>query len=283
MLINPTNTTDASSHVGVQNLDFAFDGSIDRKSFEAETRLILKKVEQGLSQLEDLTDKPTRETFLIPLDNLCLLLQNKSGACDTFQYLHPDPGMRASVETLKGEIDTMMVTIRQSPRLAAIMRTVEVAELDRLDKRFVDHWTRDFSRAGAFLSPDDREQVKQMIAREGVLSRQWDRNVIEGQKSMIVSPDRLKSMSDEFLASHAPDEQGQVKLTTKYSDRMQILEYCEDETVRRDMAYLQNAVSHGHNDKARLTADESYFRLVTPQTSRFLRTFLKFAAVSPRS
>jgi Zn-dependent oligopeptidase len=212
----------------------------------AQTRFTLNEVQQGLSRLECLTEKPTRETFLIPLDDLCRQLQNKSGACDTFQCLHPDPDMRASVEDLKGEVDTMIVTIQQSSRLAAIMRTVDLSQLDRLDKRFVDHWTRDFLRAGAFLSPDDREQVKQMIAREGVLSRQWNRNVIEGQKSMIVSSDRLRSMSDEFLASHVPDEHGQVKLTTKYSDRMQILEYCEDETVRRDMAYLQNTVSEGH-------------------------------------
>lgn len=247
----PTHPQEADCITVYKHKDFVFDGSIDRKDFEAQTRIVLDAVQQGLSQLERLAEKPNRETFLTPLDDLCCQLQNKSGACDTFQYLHPDPDMRASVELLKGEVDTMMVTIKQSPKLAAIMRTVDLSQLDRLDKRFLDHWMRDFVRAGAFLSPDDRELVKQMIAREGALSRQWDRNVIEGQKSMTVSPDRLKGLSDEFLASHAPDEYGQVKLTTKYSDRMQILEYCEDEEVRRDMAYLQTTVSHGRDEKVR--------------------------------
>lgn len=195
-----------------------------------------------LSELESLTEEPTRENFLIELDDIHRRLTNIRGLCWTFESCHPDPVMREAVETVSQELDKAFIEMEQSTRLAYIMEAVDQGKLDELDKRFVAYWKRDFRRAGCFLSPDDREQVKQLSAREAEMGRQFDRNIVKGQRSMFVTPDQLKGMSEDFMRTHPVRDDGKIEITTSYADRMPIMDFCEDDDVRKTLWFLSNQV-----------------------------------------
>ena len=218
--------------------DFATDGAISPEAFKAQSDHTLKCSRERLAQLETLTDRPTRENFLIPLDDIARCLANKRGICWTFETVHPDAAMRQVIEQVAQALDKISIEINQSSRLAYIMEGVDIEPLDELDKRFVAHWKRDFRRAGCFLSLDHREQVKQLQVREAELGRKYDRNLVDGQRSMLVKPAQLKDLSDEFMETHPVREDGMIELKTTYADRMSIMEFCEDDSVRKSLWFL---------------------------------------------
>jgi thimet oligopeptidase len=85
--------------------------------------------------------------------------------------------------------------------------------------------------------------VKQLNEREAELGRKFDRNIVDGHKSMFVTPEQLKGISDDFMRNHPVREDGKIELKTNYADRLPILEFCEDDGVRKDMWFLANNVS----------------------------------------
>ena len=218
--------------------DFATNGAISPEAFKAQWDDTLHFCREKLAQLETTTDKPTRENLLIPLDDIARHLANKRGICWTFETVHPDASMRQVIEQVAQELDKISIEINQSSRLAYIMEGVDIEPLDELDKRFVAHWKRDFRRAGCFLSLDHREQVKQLQVREAELGRKYDRNLVDGQRSMLVKPAQLKDLSDEFMETHPVREDGMIELKTTYADRMSIMEFCEHDSVRKSLWFL---------------------------------------------
>jgi thimet oligopeptidase len=239
----PTVTFQDLHQVAFKTGDFATDGTISPEAFKQQCESTVQHVREQLALLEGLTEQPIRENFLMPLDDMARYLANKRGLGCTFSAVHPDPVMRELIDKAQQQIDKLSIEIDQSSRLAYIMEAVDVESLDALDKRFVAHWKRDFRRAGCFLAPDQREQVRQLSEREGELGRKFDRNIVDGQKSMFVTPNQLKGMSDEFLRTHPVREDGKIELKSNYADRMPLLEFCGDEGVRKEIWFLANMAS----------------------------------------
>jgi hypothetical protein len=279
----------AKAPIEVQNLSrfasenggFVTDGTISCEAFKQQCDSTVQMVKEKLAWLENLTSTPpTRDNFLMPLDDLVRHIAIKRGLCWTFESLHPDPAMRELVAEVQQRLDKLSIEIDQSSRLAYIMDSVDVEPLDALDRRFVAHWKRDFRRAGCFLAPDQREQVKQLNEREAELGRKFDRNIVDGHRSMFVTPEQLKGMSDEFIRNHPVREDGKIELKTNYADRLPVLEFCEDDGVRKDMWFLANNVrrycdSHSsiHQD---LTDIINFFRWLFLKTHRSSRKSLRF-------
>jgi hypothetical protein len=267
--------------IASENGGFVTDGTISCEAFKQQCDSTVQSVREKLAQLESLTSTPpTRENFLMPLDDLMRHIAIKRGLCSTFESLHPDPAMREIVTEVQQRLDKLSIEIDQSSRLAYIMDSVDVEPLDALDRRFVAHGKRDFRRAGCFLAPDQREQVKQLNEREAELGRKFDRNIVDGHKSMFVTLEQLKGMSDEFMRNHPVREDGKIELKTNYADRLPVLEFCEDDGVRKDMWFLANNVrrycdSHSsiHQDLADII---NFFRWLFLKTHRSSRKSLRF-------
>lgn len=267
--------------IALEKGSFATDGTISCEAFKQQCDTIVQLVREQLAQLESLTSTPpTRENFLMPLDDLVRHIAIKRGLCWTFESLHPDPAMRELVAEVQQRLDKLSIEIDQSSRLAYIMDSVDVEPLDALDRRFVARWKRDFRRAGCFLAPDQREQVKQLNEREAELGRKFDRNIVDGHKSMHVTPEQLEGMSDEFMRNHPVREDGKIELKTNYADRLPVLEFCEDDGVRKDMWFLANNVRRYCDSHSSIYQDFAdiinFSRWLFLKTSQFSGKSLRF-------
>ena len=174
---------------------------------------------QQLAEVEDITSQPevTFDNTLLALERsgrmlnrMLLVFYNKSSA-------HTNP----TIDKIESEIAPKLAghedAIKLNPalfsRIESLYNTRDQLELDAESVRLIERYHRDFVHAGAKLSPDDREIVKQYNEKLSELETKFDQNALAEANRLGVEVDDVASLaglseSEIDLASQAAKERG---------------------------------------------------------------------------
>ncbi|HEX5039945.1 MAG TPA: M3 family metallopeptidase [Candidatus Limnocylindria bacterium] len=206
---------------------------------------VTKATDDGLARADELVAAavgadPSFDATMRPLDHASAELVRAYGRGAFMGQVHNDEavrdaGMEAEERINKWRVGLPFRTdLHQAVR--AFAETDEAAGLEGEEARLLEHWLRDFRRAGQELSDDDRAELERIRNRLVEVEVEFQRNVNEYRDGIDVSREQLAGLPDDYVERLSPGEaEGTYRVTLDYPQLNPFLEQAADRDRRREL------------------------------------------------
>ena len=118
----------------------------------------------------------------------------------------------------------------------AFASTDEASVLDGEEARLLEHWLRDFRRAGQELSAENRAELERLRTRLVEVEVAFQRNVNEYRDGIDVTREQLAGLPDSYVERLSPGEQPDTyRVSLDYPELNPFLDQARDRDLRREL------------------------------------------------
>ncbi|MGD9021566.1 MAG: dipeptidyl carboxypeptidase II, partial [Lysobacterales bacterium] len=179
-----------------------------------------KGMEEQLAEIQAIVDQseaPTFDNTLVPLEKSGRTLARVARVFFSMTSAHTNDDLEAirtdMAPRLAAHNDQILLNSELFARIQGIYDQRDALELDPESFRLVEETYKDFVRAGALLSDDEKEQLKAINAELASLQTSFSQNVLKevNDKGVVVETrEELAGMSDAMIdaAAEAANEKG---------------------------------------------------------------------------
>ena len=190
----------------------------------------------GAGHVADPRHVPTFETVLRALDEALAEMSDGYGRSAFMGHVHPDRDVRDAGSAAEERLAKWRVQLPFREDLYASLRafgeTDEAVRLTGERRRLLDHWLREFRRAGQELAPERREELRHLRSRLVELEVTFQRNVGEYRDRLELTGDELDGLPDSYVERLKPGERpGTYQVSLEYPDVIPFME----RATRRDL------------------------------------------------
>lgn len=194
--------------------------------------------------------KYTSQELLKAVNEMDIILDGQMNLASLYANVHPNAELRTSAEQCEQKFVELIGEISLSRPLYNHLQRVDIAALNTLDQRFVEHMLRDFKRSGVDKDNAARNRIKTLNEEINLIGQSFDKNIRDGARQLILdSPTGLKGLPQDYIDTHKPDEQGKIILTTAYPDYMPFMQYAESDELRRQFYIIFRQQAYPENKK----------------------------------
>ncbi|MBQ9394027.1 MAG: Zn-dependent oligopeptidase [Proteobacteria bacterium] len=208
----------------------------------------LKHVERLRSEITAVTGKHDRENTLERLNEMDIAFERIMGISELMANTHPDESVRTAAENCTTKASKVMTDIQMDPDLYAAVHDVDTAKLDERAKRFVDKTLLAYRLSGVDKDKDTRDKLAKLDAAIVQSGQEFDKNIRDDRKTIQFTADQLDGLPEDFMASHTPDENGMITVSTDYTDYFPVLNYANKEETRAALAKLFQSRAYPANE-----------------------------------
>ncbi|HEY7598396.1 MAG TPA: M3 family metallopeptidase [Candidatus Limnocylindrales bacterium] len=210
--------------------------SVTAESVAREAEAGLSEAEQKLAGLLAVEGWRSYDNTLRPLDEAIGRLWLAYGRSAFLARVHTDAAVRDAGQAAEEKLTKWQVDLPFRPELAAAVRayaeTPDAAALSGERRRLLEHWLRDFRRAGHDLSEQDRHEVQRLRERLVELEVAFQRNVDEFEDGLDLTRDELAGLDEAYIARLRPGTaEGTYRVSLDYPEVYPFL----DQARRRDL------------------------------------------------
>ncbi|MGD7705214.1 M3 family metallopeptidase [Microlunatus sp. Y2014] len=215
----------------------------DTDDADAWTRFVDERADTALTRaraiVADLKDGSTRTADeVLNLWNDCdIEAANSSTFVSLLSEAHPDPAVRELAEAKLQATTTFLTQRGQDRDLHKVLSEVDAGALDATATRLLEHVLRDFRRSGVDADDATRARLTEINDRLVVVSQEFSRNVRDDVRSIMITPDQLAGLPEDYIADHPADADGRVRITTDYPDMIPYLTFARDRSARLALSH----------------------------------------------
>jgi len=182
-------------------------------------------------------DAITWDATLAKLDRAKLAIRNAGDFPALMAVSHPDDGVREKAKLCEPKIDKLDTALWMDAKLARVVKRYAAKKetLPPARARLLERTLRDFRRNGLDLDPQAQRRAREINEELTKLGLDFDSNLAESHLTVEATPDRLEGLPKEWLASHPPNQDGKVVITTDYPDYFPVLTYAKDRKLALDL------------------------------------------------
>ena len=173
------------------------------------------------------------------LDRYNQLLTNASASnalAGLMSEVHPDEGIREIARECEQEVSKFYSALALDRDMYDALAAVDVSAADVDTQRFHAHTLRDYRRAGVDQPAEVRSRLEAIDEELTKLGQSFSKTISEDVRAIeITDPKRLAGLPADFVASHAPDASGTIRITTDYPDYNPFMTYAEDDELREKL------------------------------------------------
>ncbi|MBU1537305.1 Zn-dependent oligopeptidase [Myxococcota bacterium] len=163
--------------------------------------------------------------------------------------VHPEKPVRTAAEKCQQRAKKFVTAVNLDTGLYITLSKVNTSGLDAMSVRFVKKLLLDYKRAGIDKDEATRTKLKALQAKMTTLGQQFDRNIKEDVRFIMVKKADLKGLPQDFIKGKKVDKKGKVKITTAYPDLFPFLSYAKNENLRKKLYQVYLARAYPKNDK----------------------------------
>lgn len=184
-------------------------------------------------------DPPTVETALEPLERALAVIAEAYGRGAFMGQVHAEADVRDAGQDAEERINKWRVSLPFREDLYRAVAAVSAAHPDGLpgeQGRLLEHWMRDFRRAGQELEADAREELERLRNRLVELEVAFQRNVNEARDWIEVTREELAGMPDDYIERLKPGErEGTYQVSLDYPELNPFLAQARDRGRREEL------------------------------------------------
>ncbi len=183
------------------------------------------------------------EAVLAQWNRLTTAVANASAVSSLLSQVHPDLSVRDVAEAheraaqkFSSELTLDRALFEAFPAPSDTDRAgTDAGGLSPDEERLLRLTRRDFRRAGVDRDEATRARLQHLAERDTMLSQEFSRRVRDDVRTIRVTPERLAGMPADFVASHLPDADGLVAISTDYPDSVPLRTFAHDASARREL------------------------------------------------
>jgi Zn-dependent oligopeptidase len=182
--------------------------TVSVESVEADTDRGLAEADALVAEAAAPRAQRTFADTMVPLDRALDRVEVAYGRGAFMARVHADPAVRDAGQAAEERLAKWRVALSFDRPLYEAVRafaaTSEAAALTGERRRLVDHWLRDFRRAGQELGPEPRAELERLRERLVELEVAFQRNVDEFSDGLDLTREELAGLPDAYLERLPP-------------------------------------------------------------------------------
>lgn len=201
-----------------------------------------------LAELLSYTGPVTVESFLEPLDRILVAVRDLGAHGGLMFQVHPDADTREAGRHLSEAADRFFNEFRVNDEVYRRLRSLAIEREDAETRLGVERLLREMRRSGAELSPREREEIVLIENRLDQTTNEFSANIASADRGVVVSsPDALRGLPPDYIASHGPGPDGKIRITTRYPDLFPVMGFADDGELRRRLLFEFMNVAYPEN------------------------------------
>ena len=215
-------------------------GAVTVDTVRSETDTALALAEAHVARAVASGSTPTFDETLLPLELAGAALVEAYGRGAFMGQVHVDPAVRDAANDAEERLNKWRVAVVFRSDLYDAVRaftgTDEARDLEDERARLLEHWLRDFRRAGHELSADDRTQLERLRTRLVEVEVAFQRNLNEYRDGIDVTREQLAGLPDDYVDRLSPGERdGTYRVSLDNPELNPFLEQAHDRGLRRQL------------------------------------------------
>ncbi len=185
---------------------------------------------------------PAWDSTMARLEQAGALVADAYGAGPFMARVHPDKDVQGRAVELEERLQKWAsdLAFRRDlyESVSAYAASPEVASLSPMQRRLVDHWLRDFRRAGHELDEEARNTLQEKQLRLIELQVEFSKNLDEWDDFIDVTEAQLDGLSADYVGRLSPGEdEGTYRISMAYPDYVPFLEQGTNRELRRRLQF----------------------------------------------
>ncbi len=177
-----------------------------------------------------------------PLEEALALIGVAYGRSPFMARVHPDREVRDKATEVEERLTKWTTDLAFRTDLYEAIRdysaTEQATTLEGTRTRLIEHWLRDFRRAGHELAPDARAELQRLQQRMIELQVEFSKNLDEWEDFIEVTPDDLSGLPTEYI--EGLDEgttPGTRRVGMAYPDYIPFIEQADRRDLRKALQF----------------------------------------------
>lgn len=201
----------------------------------------LARARVELDGIDALDGKPdseiTWDSTLGRLDKMRLALRNAGDFPALMAVAHPDQGVRDAAKKCEPKVDAFETAMWLDAKLAkAVKRFAAKKEnLTPVRARFAERVTKELRRNGLELDEKGQARLRALNEELTKLGQDFDTNLAASHLEVTATKAQLDGLPPEWIATHPPDADGKVHISTDYPDYFPVLTYAKDRNLALEL------------------------------------------------
>ncbi|MHC4262126.1 MAG: M3 family metallopeptidase [Planctomycetota bacterium] len=183
-------------------------------------------------------DEGTPATLAVTqFDAIVAPLKGPLGWAGLLEHTHPESEVREECAALNQEIAAFHTEFALHRGAYEALASVDLDALDDPGaRRLAEGALRRFRRAGVDRDDEARGRISELQARLVKVGQDFSRNIAEDGREFVVEGGHadLAGLPEDFLRQHPEREDGSVVLSADPTDRIPVLNFADDDDLRRD-------------------------------------------------
>lgn len=178
------------------------------------------------------------EEFLKKNNEMSVALSNLGSVCELFSQVHPNQDIQTAAEKYQEQLSAFISDINLNENLYKRFLKVDEKALDAEAHRYVQKTLQDFRRSGVDKTSEVREQIRKLHIDLTLIGQEFSRNIREDVRSIkLSSVQDLEGLPEDYIASHLPNGEGKIKITTDYPDLVPFMHYAKNSDARKALSF----------------------------------------------
>ncbi len=179
----------------------------------------------------------TWDATLGALDRAKIAIRNAGDFPGLMAVAHPDESVREQAKGCDPKIDKLETGIWLDAAVARVVKRYAAKKepLAGPRARLLANTLRDFRRNGLELDAKGQARTREINEELTKLGQDFDTNLAASHLSVDATPAQLEGLPKEWLASHKPQPDGKIKVSTDYPDYFPVITYAKDRQVALDL------------------------------------------------
>jgi len=226
--------------------------TLDPSHIQADITQALKTAEEAINRLsEQDRGKMNFDSVVLALDEATRSLNESWGLVTHLDSLCNSPALREAHHAMLPQVSSFFAKIPLNDHLWDLLetysKTEEARDLPPVKKRALNETMESFRQAGADLPPDKKKRLEELESDLSQTTQKYSENVLDSTNAwefVTADLDRLSGLpqsaidaarADAAAKGLGTDEQPQYRFTLKAPSMIPVMEYADDESLRRTM------------------------------------------------
>ena len=215
--------------------------AVSPASVASETDAAIARADALVDAAAASVDAPTFDDTLRTLELAAAAVADAYGRGAFMAQVHPEAAVRDAGQEAEERINKWRVALAFREDVYRAVRayaaTDDAQQLTGERTRLLEHWLRDFRRAGQELEPEQRAELERLRNRLVEIEIAFQRNVNEYEDWIEVTRDQLAGLPDDFVERlRAGETPGTYRVSLDYPELNPFLEQARDRSLRETLS-----------------------------------------------